>query len=631
MSAPRSGGVGHALVTRPLPIIAVAWLAIVCVGALLTPLLPIPSPTAQDLAATLQTPGPVHPLGTDTLGRDILSRLLYGARVTLANAALATAVALLLGTTIGLIAGYFRGVIDTITSAVADILLSVPSTVILLTIAVVVARNPTILMIVLGVLLSAGMFRAVRASTMDVRAELYISAARTSGLTEGQILARHVFPRILPITIVQGAVLLSLALVIQTGLGFLGIDVSPPNPSWGNMVADAASSLVISVWPIVPPTIVIGLTVLAISVIGDTAQQTIGGRTRRSGLGPRRRQAPARKGGVATDPRPQAERPLLRVSDVSITVPRSDGPLTLVDRVSFEIFAGSIVGLVGESGAGKSITARSLLGILPTDAHIAGDIWFEGHNIAVLSERELARLRGTSIAFIGQEPMSSLSPSFRIGNQLAEIVRQHRGVSRADARRISIELLESVDIRNARDVARLYPHEISGGMAQRVVIAIALAGDPQLLVADEPTTALDVSVQMQVLELLRSLSRSRGLAVLIVTHDWGVVADLCDSAIVMYAGEVVEAAAIEPIFDAPQHPYTRALRAADPHAPREGARLSAIPGQVPPPGSWPDGCRFASRCAFVTDSCRASQIPLRSYVAGHPVRCIRVQELNLVD
>ncbi|WP_426323538.1 dipeptide/oligopeptide/nickel ABC transporter permease/ATP-binding protein [Microbacterium sp. E-13] len=632
MTAPNQQGVGRALLTRPLSLVALAWLVLVFAAVLLAQVLPLAAPTAQDLVNTLQTPTAAHPFGTDTLGRDILSRLLYGGRVSLANAALAAAVAILLGATTGLLAGFFRGAFDTVASAVSDLLMSIPSTVILLTIAAVVARDQTILMIVLGVLLSAGMFRAVRASTLDVRGELFISAARTSGLTELQIVRRHVFPRILPITIVQGATLLSLALVIQIGLGFLGIDVSAPQPSWGNMVADAANSIVLSIWPIIPPTIVIGVTVLAISVVGDTAQQAITGRGRRGGLG--HRHAHQSRTGVAPAISPTAipavgdAAPLLRASDLSIAIRRPDGPLTLVDHVSFDIPAGAIVGLVGESGAGKSITARSLLGILPADASIEGDIWFDGKNIAALSERELATLRGTSIAFIGQEPMSGLSPSFRIGNQLAEILRRHRGLSRAEARITAVEMLELVGIQKPAEVARLYPHEISGGMAQRVVIAIALAGDPRLIVADEPTTALDVSVQMQILDLLRTLARTRGLSVLLVTHDWGVVADLCDSAIVMYAGQVVESAGIEEIFARHEHPYTRALRAADPHAPRDGKRLHAIPGQVPPPGSWPQGCRFAARCAFVTDACRATEIPLLALAERHPVRCIRVKELT---
>jgi peptide/nickel transport system permease protein len=628
MSARPQEGVGRALLTRPLSVIGLVWLVLVFAAVLLAPVLPVDPPTAQDLASTLQTPSASHLLGTDTLGRDILSRLLNGGRVSLANAAIAATVAILLGASAGLIAGFFRGVFDGIASAVADLLMSIPSTVILLTIAAVVARNQTILMIVLGVLLSAGMFRAVRTSTLDVRAELYISAARTSGLSELQIVGRHVLPRILPITIVQGAVLLSLALVIQIGLGFLGIDVTAPAPSWGNMVADAANSIVLSLWPIIPPTVVIGITVLSISAVGDTAQQAITGRGRRGGLGRSRKVRTTGAPGTIA-PVPTAD-VLLQVRDVSIAVERPEGALTLVDRVSFDIPLGGVVGLVGESGAGKSITARSLLGILPPDATVDGEILFEGRNIAALPERELAKIRGTEIAFIGQEPMSSLSPSFRIGSQLAEIVRRHRGVSRSEARRIVIDLLELVDIRNAADVARLYPHEISGGMAQRVVIAIALAGDPRLLVADEPTTALDVSVQMQILDLLRGLARSRGLSVLLVTHDWGVVADLCDSAIVMYAGQVVESAGIAEIFGAPEHPYTRALRAADPHAPREGSRLLAIPGQVPPPGTWPVGCRFAARCSFAAEACRTGEIPLLLPPGGHPARCIRIEEVSHV-
>ena len=278
----------------------------------------------------------------------------------------------------------------------------------------------------------------------------------------------------------------------------------------------------------------------------------------------------------------------------------------MVDRISFEIGVGEIVGLVGESGSGKSVTSRAILGVLPRQAAVSGSVRYRGTELTGGGETAYGEVRGKRIAFVGQDPMTSLSPTWRIGTVVAENVRRLQGVGRKEAMRITRDLLAMVRLPNPEAVARLYPHQVSGGMAQRVVIAIALAGNPDLIIADEPTTALDVTVQMEVLGLLKSLQQERSLAMLLVTHDWGVVADICDRAVVMYAGQVVEDASTGQIFAAPQHPYSSALRSADPHLQHVGQRLQVIPGKVPPPGSWPFGCRFASRCDYCIPACRSA-------------------------
>ena len=624
------------IIGRPLSVIAMVWITILVVLTAGAPLFASFSPTSQSLAQALQGPTMTHLLGTDQLGRDILARLLFGARVSLAGALIATVVAVALGSGVGLVAGYFRSGIELAAAGVADVLMSIPSIVILLSVSAVFARNQTILMVVLGILMSASVFRTVRASTLDVRGELYILAARTSGLGDWQIIGRHVLPRIAGLAVVQATIVASIALVTQVGLGFLGIDVVPPTPSWGNMVQDASASIGISLWQIVPPTVIVAVTVLAFSVLGDATQQALTGRGRRSGLGGSRARSRNTTGvpnssSSLNGAKKQADytAPLVVVTNLSVTAPSEAGQLTLVDRVSFEIRAGEVVGLVGESGAGKSVTARALLGLLPEGAGAIGSVRFDDNELVDKPEGELAKLRGTEIAFISQEPMVSLSPAFRVGHQLAEIVRTHRRTTRREAKRIALSLLEMVEIPDPQQTARKYPHEISGGMAQRVMIAIAMAGEPRLIVADEPTTALDVSVQMQVLELLRSLQRSRSLAVLVVTHDWGVVADLCERAIVMYAGQVVESADVREIIATPRHPYTSALRSADPHSQTRNSRLITIPGHVPQPDAWPVGCRFADRCRFAQDECRRGPISLTLIQPSHPVRCIRTQEIEV--
>jgi peptide/nickel transport system permease protein len=265
----------------------------------------------------------------------------------------------------------------------------------------------------------------------------------------------------------------------------------------------------------------------------------------------------------------------------------------------------------------------SLLGLLPANGEIAGGrIIFDGRDLAAMSDKALRAVRGREIGLISQEPMVSLTPGFRVGWQIALAIRTHHGVSRRAARARAIELLQSVQLPEPELVAQRYPHELSGGMAQRVAIARALAGDPKLLIADEPTTALDVTVQAEILELLHELKQTHDMAILLVTHDWGVVADLCDRAVVMYAGEVVEQAPLLPLFHEPLHPYTQALLASNPHHAQDAEVLPVIMGSVPRPGMWPAGCHFHPRCPIATEACETALIPLERPIADRETRCI---------
>ena len=300
--------------------------------------------------------------------------------------------------------------------------------------------------------------------------------------------------------------------------------------------------------------------------------------------------------------------------------------------MSFDVTEGEVVGIVGESGCGKTVTTSAILGLLPGTGRIEeGNVWFCGRDVARLSETELRQIRGHEIGLVSQEPMIGLDPAFRVGWQLQEAVRLHLNVPRAEARARAVQLLASVHLPNPETVARRYPHELSGGMAQRVAIARALAGEPKLLIADEPTTALDVTVQAEILELLRELQASRKMAVLIVTHDWGVVADICDRVVVMYAGQVVERSGLEEMFRAPLHPYTKALLASNPHHAPGTGMLPTIPGSVPQPGVWPAGCRFHPRCNYATPACTEGTIPITEPVRGRHTRCIHHDQLPQND
>ena len=258
---------------------------------------------------------------------------------------------------------------------------------------------------------------------------------------------------------------------------------------------------------------------------------------------------------------------------------------------------------------------------------MAGSSTFAGHQLTSLSDRAYRQFRGRQIAYISQDPLTALDPSFTVGSQLSEVVRGHLGGSRSETKRRVVDLLDSVNLPQPDKVARRYPHELSGGMAQRVAIAIALAGDPRLLIADEPTTALDATVQAEILDLLRAKQSERGMAVLLVTHDWGVVADFCERAIVMYAGQVVESSSTEELLRRAAHPYTEALLRANPHGSAPRQQLISIPGSVPEPGSWPLGCHFAVRCKYRTDECRQTSIPVFEPDHGHLVRCLHHEQV----
>jgi len=321
--------------------------------------------------------------------------------------------------------------------------------------------------------------------------------------------------------------------------------------------------------------------------------------------------------------------PLLSVDGLGVEFATASGWTPVLQDVSFDVAAGQLVGLVGESGSGKSVTCSSVLRLLPPrqSRTVAGRIRFQGRDLLNMPSRELEAVRGNDIAMIFQEPMTSLNPVFTVGDQIAEVVRRHRRVNRKAATARAVEVLDLVGIPDAARRIRQYPHEFSGGMRQRVMIAMALACEPKLLIADEPTTALDVTIQAQVLDLIREMAGRFGMGVLFVTHDLGVVADLCTEVVVMYAGQVVERARTEPLYATPRHPYTAGLLRSVPDV---GGRseLHTIAGSPPPPGSIPVGCRFAPRCPHRADEC-AGDVPLLAVGDDRTARCARVTDLML--
>jgi peptide/nickel transport system permease protein len=583
----------------------------------------------QDITDVLKGPSATHWLGTDDLGRDVLTRLFASGATTIGTALLAVAVAFAIGVPVALIAAEREGWSEKGLSRVAEILLSLPSTVVLLAVVGVFGTRLAIVMTVLGVLLSAAVYRVMLGSARSAHRELYVDAARVDGLTVWRVNLRHIVPTLLPTIAVQASLLFAVSLLIESGLAFLGFGPSPPAPSWGAMIALASTNIYGDPWLMVPTGLVLALTVMSANAIGDG----LGRRARQGAQAvPAASEAVARSTAASSDARDEdlardGEDSILWASDLVVSV---EGGPDLVTGVSLALPPGRVLGLVGESGCGKTMTALALLGLCPPGVRVtSGSVEVAGQAMDSLSEKGRRQVLGRVISYVSQEPTVALDPMFSVGYQLTQPIRRMRGVSRSEARVIAADLLARVGIVDPRLVLKRYPHQLSGGMAQRVAIALALSGSPQILVADEPTTALDVTVQAELLSLFRSLVADTGLAIMLVTHDLGVVADVCDDVAVMYAGQVVERGTVREVLDRPRHPYTQALLSADPHvANADGppTRLPTIAGQVPPPEAWTPHCRFAPRCEHARAACA---VPVALVRQGDVlVRCVRSAELD---
>ncbi|WP_242882357.1 dipeptide/oligopeptide/nickel ABC transporter permease/ATP-binding protein [Actinomadura litoris] len=627
-------GLARRLLRRPLAAGALLYLAAVVVLAVLAPVLAPYGPQEADLTRVLATPSADHWLGTDSLGRDLVARLMFGARPALLGVLVTVAVAAAIAVPVGLAAALARGA-DRVVSPLVDLLMSIPAIVVLLMVLATFDQRLLAAMAALGVLTAPGLVRVVRAAALTVAEEPYVAAARVYGVGRFGIAVRHVLPRIAGPVLVNLALVAATALLTETGLNFLGLGVHLPEASWGGMVADASSVMSRQNWMLVPTGGVVACTVVALVLLGDGvrdaaaegwARPVARTRTRPSAVGERPKSGVPAAPSAAPSATPSAtpSDALLSVEGLTVAFTGADGrPVPVVEDVSFELRAGETLGIVGESGCGKTMTGRAVLGLLPAGARVTGgSIRIGGAEATALPRRERAALRGSTIAFVSQEPMAALDPLFTVGSHLAEAVRVHTGAGRAEARRRAVRLLDQVRLPEPDRVARMYPHQLSGGMAQRVAIAIALAGGPRLLIADEPTTALDVTVQAEILRLLSTLRQETGMAILLISHDWGTVGELCERTLVMYAGQVVESGPTAAVVASPRHPYSEGLLAANPQLGTPGTALRTMPGGVPSPGEWQAGCHFAARCPHVMDECVTHPIAMAG-TAGHGGRCLR--------
>jgi peptide/nickel transport system permease protein len=561
--------------------LAVGVLAALLLACLVGPLLLSRGSDDQDLSRALLVPGQGGLLGTDDLGRDLLVRLLVGLRISFAVAAMALAIQLLIGTPLGMIAGYFRGPVDAVVMRLADAAFALPFYLLAIVLGSTVrafssdGSGPVArfigdlnermsgllgVMVALAVVFTPLQARLIRTYVMDVASRDFVRAARAGSCSHWRVLRRHILPHVAGPAVVLAFLNVPTAIVVEAGVSILGLGVSPPTPSLGALL-DAGGAYITS-FPhlLIVPAVTLGIVVLAVNAFAQALQD---------GADPRRasEKLPAPDAApppdVSTSSRAAGQ--LLDVDGLRIAFPSPTGPVEVVHGLSLRVAASERVAIVGESGSGKSVLARAIVGLLPAPGVItAGAVRFDGRELRTCSGRELRALRGGDIGMVFQDPLATLDPLRSIGRQITDVVRAHTPLSSRAARARSLELLEEVGLPDPQRAARARPHELSGGQRQRATIAMALAGGPRLLIADEPTTALDVTIQAQILELLVRRCEERGLALLLITHDLGIVTEYCHRVVVMTGGRIVEEIGAADLADRSTHPYTRQLVGAVP-------------------------------------------------------------------
>ena len=579
-------------------------------------------------------PSLAHPFGTDELGHDMLALVLRGTQRSLEIALLISLVSTVLGTLWGTVSGLYRGLLDAVMMRIVDLVLMLP----VVALAVVLAQSTSgswwELGLVLGGLLAPPVARVVRAQVLSLREREFVQAARALGASQLHIIRRHLLPNVAGIVIVSATLAVAAGVLAETSLSFLGFGIHPPDTSLGLLVGNAVDDVGVRPWEFYFPGLFIILIALSVNFIGDGLRDAFDPRQRAHLPGPARRTggSAAAAAGVARGQWdadvPTEPTSLLSVRNLSVRIPSEDGEVYAVRGLSLDVRAGEILAVVGESGSGKSLTAWAVMGLLPRTARIGGSILLKGEDLLSRSDAELSRIRGAQVTLIPQDPATALNPVYTVGEQVAEALVAH-GASRASAWARAVELLGEVGIPNPAERARQYPRQLSGGMCQRVTIAIAIADNPELIIADEPTTALDVTIQAQILDTLVAARDRTGAAMVLITHDLGVVAGVADRVLVMYAGKAVEFGSAQAVLTAPRTPYTAGLLASLPRIDQgREAELIPMPGSPPQLTEVLPGCAFAPRCPLAAEECLVTEPPLRLVSKQHAVACLRTAELE---
>lgn len=631
----RGASILRALARQPKGLLGlslvVLFVAMALFGAFVAPY----DPYAQSFANTLKAPSAEHWFGTDQLGRDVFSRVLTGARTSLGIGIGGVAIAFLIGVPIGMVAALRQGRIDFLIMRCVDIMMSFPDIVFALAIVAILGANTQNVIIAVGVVSIPVFARTARAVTSSILSEPYIEGSRSLGCSPTRIVLRHVLPNISGILLTLSSLLFATTLLSASGLSFLGLGTQPPEPEWGTMLGESRSYLRSHPHLATFPGLCLALAALGFNLLGEALRNIFDPTTARrspaasifaSLMGVRvDRNKPA-----SAEPADGSADEPVRAQKVRVSFFPGINAVEVLRGVDFTAARGRTTAIVGESGSGKSTFLRVIATLLPGQAQVtSGTVQVAGAEITRCTPSQIRELRRRRIGIIFQDAASALNPVLTVGAQLVEAIRQGGGPSHQEALQQAATLLTDVGIGDAHSRLDMYPHQFSGGMKQRIVIAMALAQEPEILLADEPTSALDVTIQQQILLLLRTIQTQRRMTLILVTHDLGLVARYADDVAVMYAGDVVEFGSVDDVLTRPAHPYTRALKDSAPGETVDGVRrrLPSIAGEPPFLGRLPEGCAFHPRCGLGADRkpCR-TVAPERRQVAGQWAACHFAEE-----
>ncbi|WGY00419.1 dipeptide/oligopeptide/nickel ABC transporter permease/ATP-binding protein [Nocardioides sp. QY071] len=620
-----------AVVRTPLGVAALILVVAMVALAVLGPMIWGDRAAQVDTDAIHQGPSAAHLLGTDGLGRDILARVLVATRMSLGLAALAVAIAVGLGILIGTAPSVLPRRLGRLITGAVNIAVAFPALLLALFFAVVFGVGTQGAVFGIGLAGAPSFARLTQTLSASIDGLDFVAAARVAGVGRLRILRRHLLPNIAEPLVVNATVGAGAALLAFAGLSFLGIGVQAPSYDWGRLLGDGVNRIYANPAGALGPALAVMLAGLAFNLLGETAAAVVGGRARtRPGRAPTLSPAAVDRAAdnevahneVAGSLEAPDDEIVLRVDDLQVSFPAGKDWVTPVRGVSLTLRAGEAVGIVGESGSGKSLTALAASRLIEEPGVVeAARLDFCGIALSTTPERETRRLLGRSLAMVFQDPMKSFNPTMRVGRQLAETAVEHQDLDRRSALARAVDRLDAVRVPDPARRARQHPHEFSGGMLQRAMIGMGLMNTPRLVVADEPTTALDVTVQRQVLRLLAEVRAETHAAILLISHDIAVISQMCDRVLVMYAGRIVEDLPVTALQTA-RHPYTRALLDVVPDLDADRTRpLKVIAGRPPEPSQFPTGCAFADRCGLATAACREEDPQLRQVAGGHGVAC----------
>ena len=624
----------------PSGMVGLGAIAGVLLVAVLAPPLFGHSANAIDVVNLNANPSAAHPLGTDQLGRDIFLRILVATRLSVGLGLAAVALSIVIGLPFGAFIALLPPQIRPVGLRTIDMLIAFPALLVAIYVTSIVGPGALGPVLGVGLAYSFGLARLVSTLTMSVGGRDYIQAARVVGVRRSRLLLRHVMPNIAEVLVVGISTSITYAIVTIAGLSFLGLGVQFPDFDWGNMLSVGVQEFYVTPAAALGPAVTIAVAALAFGFSGEAMARAMNPLLWVEAVSQEKTQPVTASADREAGPDSDKElfhiqdtiagmqwagadrQTVLQVRDLKVVFPGPSGPVNVVAGVSFDVKEGEILGIVGESGSGKTMTSLAIARLVPFPGKVTGEIRLGGYELAALPRVRLDKLLGTRLSVVFQDPMASLNPALTIGTQLTEGVERHRGLAHRAATRLSVAKLKEVNIPVPEVQIERHPHELSGGMRQRVMIAMGLMHDVKLLIADEPTTALDVTIQAQIMDLLANVNEAHSMAVILISHNLGLVSQNCDRMIVMYAGRIVEEIPTSRLTIDPLHPYTAALLAAVPDMtyPRD-LPLHFIRGEAPDIASPPSGCPFHPRCPLAVEKCSVAMPPLIRRSADRSVAC----------